>query len=281
MIRHRAAVLGSPIAHSLSPLLHRTGYAECGLEDWSYSAYEVKENDLADFLLGLGPQWRGLSLTMPLKEEAVLVAGRASSLALQVGAANTLIRRSDGGWKAENTDVEGVHAALAANLPDDPHRDRAAIIGSGATARAVLAGLQRIGVTKVTFVVRKRARESTVAQAYDHGMTVDVVRLSDSVSSWAAADLLVNTTPSGAADNVSLALSRVPAPPGQVVLDCVYADWPTEFARSCEQRGATVLSGLEMLVHQAAAQFELMTGQPAPVAAMQDAGRAALSERAE
>lgn len=281
MAGHRAAVLGSPIAHSLSPLLHRTAYVELGLTDWSYSAHEVKEHELTEFLLALSPEWRGLSLTMPLKEQALLLADHSSALALQVGAANTLIRRSDGGWDAENTDVAGVRSALAAALSGDPHRDRATIIGSGATARSVLAGLCRLGVSEVTFVVRKGARESTVAQAHDHGMAVEVVRQGDPVDHWARADLLINTTPAGAADQLGLALARVLAPEGQVVLDCVYADWPTVFARTCEQRGATVLSGLEMLVHQAAAQFELMTGEPAPLAAMQHAGRAALTAPAE
>lgn len=281
MARCRAGVLGSPIAHSLSPLLHRTGYTERGLTDWAYSAHEVKEHELDDFLLGLSPEWRGLSLTMPLKERALLVADRSSALALQVGAANTLIRRKDGGWDAENTDVAGVYEALAAALPPDPRPERATVIGSGATARSVLAGLTRLGVSAVTFVVRKSARESTVAQAHDHGMAVEVVRIGEEATAWVDADVLVNTTPAGAADSLGPALTGVQAPRGQVALDCVYADWPTDFARICEQRGATVVSGLEMLVHQAAAQFELMTGEVAPLAAMQHAGRAALTAPAE
>lgn len=282
MAERYAAVLGSPIEHSLSPLLHRTAYDACGLTDWDYSAHEVKQGDLADFLLGCGPRWRGLSLTMPLKEDALLAAAHCSPLALQVGAANTLIRRPDLGWDAENTDVHGVHAALTEALPRPVLTEgRAVIIGSGATARSVLAGLHRTGVTTVTLVVRKSARESTLAQAHDHGMTVEIVNVTDPVSSWADADIIVNTTPSGAADGLAATLREVPAPPEQVVLDCVYADWPTEFALAQEYRGVAVLSGLEMLVHQAAEQFELMTGQQAPLEAMRAAGRAALTSAAE
>ncbi|WP_026180990.1 shikimate dehydrogenase [Demetria terragena] len=278
MARSRAAVLGSPIEHSLSPVLHRAAYAERGLHDWAYSSHDVKVPELRDFLLSLGPHWRGLSITMPLKEEALMVAEQASPTALQVGAANTLIRRNDGGWDAENTDVHGATAALAgAFATTSKPITSAAVIGSGATARAVLAGLHHLNVQAVTFVVRKGVRESTRAQALDHGFSLNSVNFTDPVGDWAQADVLVNTTPSGAATPLAAALEQTQAPSGQVVLDCSYADWPTDFAQACEQRGSTVVSGVEMLVHQAAAQFELMTGLQAPVEAMQTAGRAALS----
>jgi shikimate dehydrogenase len=280
MPTHRAAVLGSPVAHSLSPLLHRTAYAATGLDDWAYDAHEVRAGGLADFLVGLGPQWRGLSLTMPLKEESLLLATERTPLALQVGAGNTLVRRPDGGWLADNTDVAGVRGALCAAHEGGEHPARATIIGSGATARAVLAALDQIGITEVTFVVRDQVRESTLAQAHDHGMTVSTRRFSDPVADWADAQLMVSTTPPGAADTVAIALAQRPAPPEQVVLDCVYADWPTSLATISEQRGARVLSGVEMLVHQAAAQFRMMTGVEAPLEAMTEAGRAALEPAA-
>ena len=287
MLNHsRAAVLGSPIAHSLSPVLHRAAYAEAGLAEWTYDAYEVRRDGLAEFVEGLGPQWRGLSLTMPLKEEALLVAAQCTPLALQVGAANTLTRRADGGWDADNTDVEGVRAALAdAGAGQRRPAHTAAVLGSGATARSVLAALSMLHIREVTFVVRDTARESTLAQARDHGMTARVVRGTDDLARWADADVLVSTTPAGASDLVAQALGSVidagalahDAPEGQVALDVVYADWPTHFARAVSARGATVVGGIEMLIHQAAAQFELMTGRQAPLAQMQRAGRAAVS----
>ncbi|KNX39342.1 hypothetical protein VV01_09450 [Luteipulveratus halotolerans] len=286
MSHSRAAVLGSPIAHSLSPLLHRAAYAEAGLSEWTYDAYDVRRDGLAEFVEGLGPQWRGLSLTMPLKEEALLVAAQSTPLALQVGAANTLTRRADGGWDADNTDVEGVRAALAdAGVGEGRPARTAAVLGSGATARSVLAALAMLHVRDVTFVVRDVARESTLAQARDHGMTARVVRGTDDLAGWADADILVSTTPAGASDLIAQALGSVidagalahDAPTGQVALDVVYADWPTSFARAVATRGCTVVGGIEMLVHQAAAQFELMTGRPAPLAQMQRVGRSAVS----
>ncbi|TDC50157.1 shikimate dehydrogenase, partial [Jiangella ureilytica] len=113
MLTRRCAVLGSPIAHSLSPVIHRAAYRRLGL-DWEYTAHEVDESSLARFVSGLGPEWRGLSLTMPLKRVALDVAATASDVARTVGAANTLVRRDDGGWDADNTDVPGVVATLRA-----------------------------------------------------------------------------------------------------------------------------------------------------------------------
>ena len=108
----RAAVLGSPISHSLSPALHQAAYRALGLSDWSYGAHELQVAELPGFVSGLGPQWAGLSLTMPLKEAAFEVADEVSDLAREVGAINTLVRAPDGGWSGDNTDVYGVSQAL-------------------------------------------------------------------------------------------------------------------------------------------------------------------------
>ncbi|MGH8876530.1 MAG: shikimate dehydrogenase, partial [Stackebrandtia sp.] len=131
----RAAVVGSPIAHSLSPVIHNAGYAAAGLDDWTYSAHECDRDALASFLDGLGPQWAGLSVTMPLKERALELAGTVDAVARDVGAANTLVLR-DGRRAAHNTDVNGMLAALG-----EAGRARAgqvAILGAGGTARAAL-----------------------------------------------------------------------------------------------------------------------------------------------
>ncbi|YAL82000.1 shikimate dehydrogenase [Dermacoccaceae bacterium W4C1] len=271
---NRAAVVGSPVRHSLSPVLHRSAYEACGLTDWRYETLEVPAGDLADLMLGMGPQWRGLSVTMPLKEEALLAADERSALALQVGAANTLVRREDGSWAADNTDVHGVVEALRPHTCASP--EQATIIGSGATARAVLAALARLGVRDVNLVVREGARESTLAQVSDHGMGVQVHRMAHDDLSWSQAPILVNTTPAGGADRLAVPLRSRPAPAGQVVLDVVYAGWPTAFAAACSDAGALVISGIDMLIHQAAAQFTLMTGLPAPTETMERAGRRAL-----
>ncbi|NHN55028.1 shikimate dehydrogenase [Calidifontibacter sp. DB0510] len=268
---HRAAVLGKPVAHSLSPVLHRAAYAALGLTDWRYDAYEVDAPGLADFIGGLGPSWRGLSLTMPLKEEALLVASGSSAVALRTGAVNTLLRTPEG-WRGENTDVHGIRTALAeAGVAGT---ERAIVLGSGATARSALAALADLGVSTVVLGVRNAARESTLAQARDHGMTVAEASFEEAAGLAAQIPLVLSTLPAGAADGFAAAAGSVPD--GAVWMDAVYAGWPTPLASAGEELGARVVSGLEMLVHQGAEQVRLMTGLEPPVEAMQQAGRAAL-----
>lgn len=135
----RAAVLGKPISHSLSPVIHNAGYRAAGLTGWSYSAIECAEAELPDLVAGLGAEWAGLSLTMPLKEVGLAVAGEVSPVAAAVGAANTLVRRSDRSWYADNTDVQGMVAVLrAAGVPAGV---TVTVLGAGGTARAALARL--------------------------------------------------------------------------------------------------------------------------------------------
>ena len=139
----RAAVLGSPIAHSLSPALHTAGYRALGLDDWEYTRADVSEAELVAFVSALGREWRGLSLTRPLKEVAFEVATTVSAVARETGSINTLIRRPDGGWDADNTDVVGVLGALAEVGVD--RADRPVVVGSGATARSVVAAFVALG----------------------------------------------------------------------------------------------------------------------------------------
>lgn len=264
----RAGVLGSPIRHSLSPTLHRAGYAAAGLADWEYTAHEVDEGGLAPFVAGLDASWRGLSLTMPLKVAAFDVADEVSALARAAGAINTLVR-TQAGWSAHNTDVHGIAAALteagAAQVPS------ATIIGSGATARSALLALAGLGARRVTVAARTPSRAEALRDVAD--VELHVVRL----HAWAGTGdpAVVATLPGGPA-NAAAAGHADGDLSGTTLLDVVYADWPTPLARAAAEHGATVVSGLEMLVHQAARQFELFTGVAGPVGAMQAAGRAAL-----
>jgi shikimate dehydrogenase len=276
---HRAAVLGSPIAHSLSPALHTAAYAVLGLESWSYTAHEVTGDELAGFVAGLGPEWAGLSLTMPLKEAAFAVAREVSPMAREVGAVNTLVRLPGGGWSADNTDVHGMSRALQeAGAGDAVATSRhALVLGSGATARSAVASLAELGVERVTFAVRGSARAETVAQARDGGMSVQECGLDEVVSVLPQVSLVVSTLPGGAAP--AGVLDGAPDLAGRVLLDVVYAGWPTPLAQAFEAAGGRVVSGFEMLLHQAARQVELMTGHAAPVAAMRAAGLAAMGDR--
>jgi shikimate dehydrogenase len=272
----RAAVLGSPISHSLSPALHRAAYRALGLSTWLYDAHEVQKPALQGFVSSLGAEWAGLSLTMPLKEAAFEVADEVSDLARDVGAINTLVRRQDGGWSGENTDVYGVSQAL--REAGCVHVTSSLVLGSGATARSVVAALANLGCQQVTFAVRSAAREQTLEQAHRAGLEVNVVKLDQVADRVRDAPLVVSTLPAEALADTPRA-KLLPAGSrleDHLVLDVAYAGWPTPLARAFEESGARVVSGFEMLVHQAAEQVRLMTGLLPPLEKMRAAGRAAM-----
>lgn len=276
----RAGVVGQPIAHSLSPLLHRTAYDALGLSDWSYGAAEVGPGGLAAYVDRLAPDWVGLSVTMPLKEEALALAVERTATARLTGAVNTLTR-GPAGWRGANTDVVGLVEALRPALSTASAPTQAVVLGSGATARSALAALAQLGVRRVTLVVRDQARPATIEQARAQGLAIEVRREGDVTDAALSAHLVVSTLPAHAADAVADAVlasaeGSSPGPEGRVWLDVVYAGWPTRLAQVGTRMGVQVVSGVDMLVHQAAAQVSAMTGHPAPTAAMLAAGRAAL-----
>ncbi|MEV6977834.1 shikimate dehydrogenase [Kitasatospora sp. NPDC093806] len=273
--KHRAAVLGSPIAHSLSPDLHRAAFAALGLTGWTYERFEVDEAGLPGFLAGLDEaEWAGLSLTMPLKRAIIPLLDEVGDTARAVEAVNTVVFTADGRRTGHNTDVPGLVNALRERGIGEVAT--AAVLGAGATAASALAALARLGAHEVTVYVRspERAREMAVL-----GERLGVaVRTAD----WAlgaealAHPLTVSTTPAGATDGFADAL---PAAPG-ALFDVLYHPWPTRLAAACADRGATVLGGLDLLVHQAVLQDELFTGgTPGPLAAVRAAGEAALATR--
>lgn len=263
---NHAAVLGSPISHSLSPRLHRAGYAALGLSNWRYDAHEVTEPEFAEFVAGLDDAWRGLSLTMPLKEVAFEIADSVSDIATRAGAINTLIRRSDGGWDADNTDVHGIIAALA----EVQHDGSAVVIGAGATARSAVVALAELGISRLAVAARRpQAGEILVDFAAAQGIHATTVE----VGAWATqgARLVASTVPASAqtdivamsdlngaaADGVTAAADLS----GVTVFDVAYAPWPSTLAHVVSSAGGEAISGLEMLIHQAHRQFELFTGQ--------------------
>ena len=263
----RAAVLGSPIAHSLSPALHRAAYADLEL-DWNYDAIECDEAGLPGFVDSLDDSWAGLSLTMPLKRAVLPLLDNLSEIATVTGVANTVVLR-DGKKYGDNTDVYGIVAALRETGVD---RVRAVtVLGGGATAISALAAARELGARDARIVVRSRQRAVDVLAAAERiGLFADVMDWPGVDPAWRT-ELVVSTVPVGVAD----ALSARDGWP-KALLDVVYAPWPTALARAATAAGATVIGGLAMLVHQAARQVELMTGRPAPVAAMRAAGEAAL-----
>jgi shikimate dehydrogenase len=265
----RCAVLGSPIAHSLSPVLHRSAYAELGL-DWRYDAIEVTEESLPAFLDALGPRWRGLSLTMPLKRAVVGRLDTASATVRLTGAANTVLREPGGRLLGHNTDVPGFCDAVSER---DLPAGTAVVLGGGATATSAVAGLVRMGCRDVTVAVRDPARAEQVLSI--PGTTVRVVHLEDLAGGPGRVDLLVSTIPAAAHPPIS----DVPA--AAALFDVIYDPWPTPLAAAFSRAARPVIGGLDLLVHQAARQVELMTGiAPAPLAAMRAAGERALRDRA-
>ncbi len=274
----KAAVLGKPIVHSLSPVLHRAAYEALGLAGWTYELVECDEQALAGYVASRGPEWAGLSLTMPLKRTVLPLLDHVDHLAAATGGVNTVVFRPEGRY-GYNTDVQGIVDALTeAGVPAP---GSVTILGAGATACSALAAVGEMGAAGADVVARDPSRAAGLLA------TADRLGLKARVRSWAdlgeadatVPELLISTVPAGAADDYAerMRLARQ-APPA--VLDVVYHPWPTPLARAAAEAGAIVSSGYAMLLHQAAAQVELMTGKPAPLEAMRQAGEQELARRA-
>ncbi|MCP2238732.1 shikimate dehydrogenase [Prauserella halophila] len=267
----RAAVLGRPVDHSLSPVLHGAAYRALDLPGWTYERIDLDEAGLPAFVDGLGPEWAGLSVTMPGKRAALTHATEVTPRARAVGAANTLVPGEDG-WRADCTDVDGVAGALRC-AGGFAGGGRAVVIGAGGTAAAVVVAAAELNVASVALVVREPARAAETAEAARRvGLDVEVLRWSDAdlVALAAGADLLVSTVPSEALTADLDALAGVPC-----VLDVIYDPWPTPLAEAVTARGGRIATGLDMLLHQAFGQVEQFTGRSAPREAMRDALREA------
>ncbi|WP_344496531.1 shikimate dehydrogenase [Streptomyces enissocaesilis] len=268
----RAAVLGSPIAHSLSPVLHRAAYEALGLTHWSYDRFEVDEAALPGFFAELDSSWAGLSLTMPLKRAVMPLLDEVGETAASVEAVNTVVFTEDGRRLGDNTDIPGMIAALRERGIEKV--ESAAVLGAGATASSALAALSRLCTGPVTAYVRSSARADEMRQ-WGERLGVDV-RIADWAKAARAFDapLVVATTPAGTTDALAQA---VPDRPG-TLFDVLYDPWPTALAAAWSARGGAVVGGLDLLVHQAVLQVEQMTGcATAPLAVMRAAGERALT----
>lgn len=268
---HRFGVVGDPIAHSLSPALHLAGYQATGLTH-RYDAVVVRAGTLADVVAGLDEHWRGLSVTAPLKREALALAADASAIARRAGAANTLVRTPDG-WRADNTDIPGAVAALAARQITAV--ESATILGGGATATSLGLALTRLGVRRLRILVREPSRAAetvAVLSAAEQAPELEVHTLDAPLG---PVDLVASTIPAGAqTERLVAEAAAVPA-----LFEALYDPWPTPLAAAVQESGGAVVGGLDLLVQQAALQFVQFTGVPAPVGAMMAAGRRALAAR--
>jgi shikimate dehydrogenase len=265
----RAAVLGHPIDHSLSPALHRAAYDHLGL-DWDYSAIDVSADGLADFLASLGPEWVGLSLTMPLKEAVIGLLTEVEPRAATVRAVNTVIL--DGTErKGFNTDITGLQSILSDALIGPS--STATVVGAGATARSAIAALAAVGVPRVRVLSRRSEAVMELTALADE------LAIATEGGPWPPSpdalgtDVVVSTVPSDVASAFP-----VPSPPG-LLIDVLYDPWPTPLAAAWRNAGGQLVGGLELLVRQAVEQVALMTGNEPPIGVLRMAGSAALSAR--
>ena len=262
----KAAVLGSPISHSLSPVLHNAAYQELGI-DVEYTAIHTSTEQLAQRIRGLGGDDLGYSLTMPLKLDVLKLVSTWSPLVEQTGCANTVYRNSHGEWALENTDVFGITNAVEEVGIDA--LEAATIIGSGATARSALSAMAHLGARQVKCIARNEdSAEIIRSQGEALGIQVEWADLAQGISF--SGELVISTVPSAAQNQIISQISARRNLP--VLLDVAYDPWPSALARYWKENGGgSALSGIEMLLWQASVQVELFTGLPAPIDAMRAA----------
>ncbi|ACV09004.1 shikimate dehydrogenase [Jonesia denitrificans] len=267
-----AAVLGHPISHSLSPVLHQSAYDALGL-DWRYEHHDVDRDELAGFLATLGEQWRGLSLTMPLKHEIFQHLDFVDPLAEVTGSVNTVMIQRTGARRTltgANTDVQGIVDALAE--AGAVTATTSVVVGAGATASSALAALAQLGDANPTVLVRSLARTAVLRQAAQRmGVTPTFHVLDDAWESILSADVVVSTLPPHAADPIAEHIGKRKIRINGALLDVAYDPRPTALTTAWTTLGGRCVTGERMLLHQAAAQVHLMTGRTAPLDVMDQA----------
>lgn len=262
----RAAVLGSPVGHSRSPDLHLAAYRALGLTEWTYDRIECTAEALPELVSGLGPEFVGLSVTMPAKLAALAFADECTARAELVGSANTLVR-TERGWRADCTDIDGMAGALSEVGADAQVNATATMIGNGGTALPTVAALADLGFTDLAVVARDAGRaEPVIDLAQRLGLTVSVLPFhADDVLAERArvSGVVISTVPASGADALAGALAGAPR-----LVDVIYDPWPTPLAEAVSAAGGHVVGGLVMLLNQAYSQVEQFTGMPAPREAM-------------
>lgn len=270
-VLRRAAVLGHPVSHSLSPVLHSAAYEALGL-DWTYEAIDVDEAGLEGFLAGLDDSWAGLSLTMPLKVEAMRLADFVEPQAKLVGTVNTLVSSGLGEyrqWVGANTDIDGIVAAVSeAGLSSC---SRAVVIGGGATATSALAALASLGAPNADVLVRNKARAGRLMHAASKmGLRPRFLDLAsdEALHALAQAEVAVSTIPGAAGNELAARIGGAGLAVTGHLLDVVYTPIHTSLLSAWGGAGGVGISGVRMLLHQAGEQVRLMTGLAAPLTEM-------------
>ena len=268
----RCAVLGKPVEHSLSPLIHTTAYEVLGIAgDWHYGRHEVDEAGLAGFIASCGPEWVGLSCTAPLKS-MLLGMGEPSDRARLLDSGNTFLFDHGGTPTVENTDVSGLVGAFA--RAGVTSASKALLLGNGATARSALYALAEMGVRSVLVLARSRARAdaSLGSLAASLGVAYDVAPWG-AVPDADAVDVLVSTVSTPLPEGVAEGLAAMTG----ACFDATYNHYPTTLDLAARAAGVVQLSGIDLLVGQALDQIRLMTGRECPAEPLLDAAYAALN----
>lgn len=261
----KAAVLGSPVEHSLSPILHEAGYAAAGLDGWSFERIECTAEDLPRIVGEAGENYRGFAVTMPGKFAALEFADEVSERARLIGSANTLAR-TENGWRADNTDCEGILFALSELIDEPTTLKRAVIIGAGGTARPAIWALGQLGVSEAT-IINRSDRSAELKGLIDHaGINVDFATYDEDLEAITmAADVIVSTVPSAGIEERVSTLGHAP------VFDVIYQPWPTPLVIRAAANGHRTVGGHVMLAAQSYSQFEQFTGVSAPRQEMRQA----------
>lgn len=277
-----AAVIGSPIEHSLSPVIHRAAWAQLGVDGWEYRRLEQDADSLPRFIGGLGDDCAGLSVTMPCKQAVMPLLDVIDPLASAVGAVNTVVP-SSGVLAGFNTDVTGIASAIrrACSQADRALPTSAVVLGARATASSALAALGELGIVTSTVAARRFGGPGSVVAASSRlGVSIDQVLWSDCdavLRAVSGADLVISTLPAGVADPIA---EHMTVREGQVLLDVVYSPRDTALRSAFERNGGIVAEGTDMLIFQAAAQVQLMTGRAPKTDVMRGALEAELARRA-
>ncbi|MFC0674267.1 shikimate dehydrogenase family protein [Brachybacterium hainanense] len=278
----RFAVVGSPIGHSLSPVLHRAAYRALGLEGPTYVAHEVRAGELAVFLAeGPGRELGGVSVTMPGKPEAFALAQERDEVSERLGISNTLVRRPDGSWRAENHDVHGIVASFADH--GCTRIRRGGVLGSGATSLSAADALLEMGAQEILLSARSPEKlDPILSHVRARGARSRVVGWSTS-HEVLEADAVVSAIAAPGSPSLRAAWEAVPEAElriPEVFLDVLYDPWPSPLTGLVSARGGEIASGLEMLVHQAARQVgSMLRLDEVPIAPMREAAREALARR--
>ncbi|MBS4875867.1 MAG: shikimate dehydrogenase [Actinomyces sp.] len=277
-----AAVIGSPIEHSLSPVIHRAAWAQIGIDGWEYRRLEQDADSLPRFIGGLGGDCAGLSVTMPCKQAVMPLLDAIDPLASAVGAVNTVVP-SSGILAGFNTDVTGIASAIrrACSQADRVLPTSAVVLGARATASSALAALGELGIVTSTVAARRFGGPGSVVAASSRlGVSIDQVLWTDRdavLRAVSGADLVISTLPAGVADPLA---EHMTVREGQILLDVIYSPRETALRSAFERNGGIVAEGTDMLIFQAAAQVQLMTGRAPKTDVMRGALEAELARRA-